>query len=148
MSVRNYDLDLVTEDGIFIKRDVSLAHAFDTECVFLTSGDFSGLEVMEPSSDYPIIVSTQKLDFFVAVCMIGKTIYISNFLYTRNHTDCETGDVYSYIPVSCLPLDIVMFSDVRKLSINRNNGDLYLTEIGTQLVLKVNLRNKSCTQLG
>ena len=64
----------MTEDGFFIKARVSLAHAFDTECIYLTSGDFSGVEVMGPRSDEPIILTTQKLDFSVAVCMIGKFI--------------------------------------------------------------------------
>ena len=42
------------------------------QAVQLLSGDFRGLEVMEPYSEDPVILTTQKKDTFTVVSMIGK----------------------------------------------------------------------------
>ena len=38
----------------------------------LLTGDFHGLEVLEPYSDDPVIITTQKLLGFTVVNMIGE----------------------------------------------------------------------------
>ena len=65
-----------------------------------------------------------------------------------NSQDHGTGEVIREIPISCLTSDISMKSRITKLSVDMSSQELYITDIGCMLIIKVGLLDSSCSQFG
>ena len=72
---------VVTEGGLFTLSHLGQVGLWPLQAVHLNSGDFHGLEVMEPYSEDPVILTTQKKDAFTVVSMIGKYYNKGEFLF-------------------------------------------------------------------
>ena len=67
---------VVTEGGLFTLSHLGQVGLWPLQAVHLISGDFRGLEVMEPYSEDPVILTTQKKDVFTVQ---ANVVFIHTF---------------------------------------------------------------------
>jgi len=117
----------LTQDGLFgvSMRTVSP----DDKGVLLIGGSYSGLAVLAPDSDCPLILTT-------------STSGEASFLEVID----ISGDIHCQkIPISSIPSDVLPFSQISSISVDLSNN-VFLTDCGLQRVIQMNLETYSCYQ--
>ena len=62
----------MTDEGLFSMAEIMQFTMWPAKPKQLLSGDFRGLAVLEPYSEFPVILTTVKTEEVVSVCMIGR----------------------------------------------------------------------------